>query len=363
MTLPPDQLTDREALVAYRALLALLRPQLSPPLADLARSLAAPLTEPQRAWLVRRSVQEGVADWLQARHREGLLELSEPQLRQLQQASVSQTRRTLEADALRLLLRPLLHGPAAPLAQIKGASIEQRCYPSGVMRHCADVDVLAAEADLPALEDQLRRLGLTSVRRDPSGRTVQFAGSAAGAALDLHLRLACPRRYPRYATAETAKTALQRAGFLRDGTKVLAPADATLHLLVHLATGLGGDLRHLADADQWLQKIHDPPLRQIVVMAGEIGVNRAVGAALSWLAELPLGAVDRRSAGLQTLPQPDRALAHLQRRLVLRHYLRHGPVLPPPLSVLTELLCVDFPRGAVGLAKLLAQAGVGPARP
>jgi hypothetical protein len=354
---------NRDMLPAYRALLALLRPQLSPPLADLARSLAAPLTEPQRAWLVRRSVQEGAADWLQARHREGLLELTEPQLRQLQQATGLQTRRTLEADALRLLLRPLLHGAAAPLALIKGASVEQRCYPPGVMRHCADVDVLAADADLPALEDHLRRLGLHGVRRDPSGRTVQFAGPGAGAALDLHLRLACPRRYPRYATAEIAKTALQRAGFLRDGTKVLAPADATLHLLVHLATGLGGDLRHLADADQWLQRIKDPPLRQIVVMAEENGVHRAVRAALAWLAELPLGAVDRRLTGLQTLPGPDRALAHLQRRLVQRHYLRRGPVLPPPLSALTELLCVDFPRGAVGLAALVAGAGAGPPRP
>ena len=350
-------------LAAYLALLALLRPQLSSPLADLARSLAAPLTELQRAWLVRRSVQEGAADWLLARHREGLLELAGPQVRELQQATARQTRRTLEADALRQMLRPLLHGAAAPLALIKGASIEQRCYPPGVVRHSSDVDVLAAEADLPALEDQLRRLGLPSVRRDPSGRTVQFAGPGAGAALDLHLRLACPRRYPRYGSAETAQTALQRADFLRDGTKVLAPADATLHLMVHLATGLGGDLRHLADADQWLQKIKDPPLRQIMVMAEENCVNRAVRAALSQLAQLPLGAVDRRLASPQAMPAPDRALAHLQRRLVRRHYLRHGPVLPPPLLALTELLCVDFPRGAVGLAKLIAHGGASEPRP
>lgn len=355
MAAPSAVTRPADMLPAYRALLALLRPQLSPPLAERARTLAAPLSLAQRQWLVERAVQEGAAEWLLRRCGDGVVELPPLLLQPLQRAASAQARRTLQADALRLRLRPLLAGAAAPLTLLKGASIEQRAYPTGVIRPCTDVDVLTSVELLPEVDAQLRRWGYVCARRDPSGRTHQYHGPPGDAALDLHLRLACPRRFPRYGAAAVAQQALQRGELLADGTRVLAPADASLHLLVHLAAGLGGDLRHLADADQWLRALPEPSVAQLLATAAPLGAARAVRAALGWLAQLPHGAVDRASLALAAVSAADLALAGLQRRWALGHYLRHGPVLPPALLALTELLCVDFPRGAVGLARLAAE--------
>lgn len=335
-------------LEAYRALRAVLRPVVPPVERERVAAQVQRLSADQRTWLLRRAMQESAAGWLLEQRRQGLLALDGGELARVQAAAAQELRRTMEADALRLQLLPLLAGPVPQLLLIKGAATEQRAYPPGVPRPCVDVDAAVIPSQLIAAQGFLRGLGLTCVRRDPIGRTHQYAHPNGGATLDLHLRLGCPKRFPRFGTAERLEAAMDRASALADGTRVLSPADATLHLLLHLAAGLGGDLRHLADAAQWLQ-VFPPDPQELAKRAQEAGLARAVAAACGWLVELAPAIAQPLLAALGPRPWGERILDNLQHQRVRAHYLRHGPALDQPLSALTELLTVDFPRGALGL--------------
>ncbi len=337
-------------LQAYRVLMRMLRPVVT------TRDEAAQLSDAQRDWLVRRAIQERGASWMLTHAAQGLVHLTSGQRAALQEAANVEMRRVLEADALRQSLRALFTGPSSALLLLKGASIEERAYPPGIMRPSIDVDALVAPNALPEVHTFLARNGLACVYRAPTGRTEQWVGAGGGASLDLHLRLGCPVRFPAYGTSQVVDAAVARATRLSDGTRVLHPIDATLHLLVHLAAGLGGDLRHVADTRQWLGQ-HGDALASVSAMAAHVGVLRAVRAAAAWLVDAsdpsaPLEALVAR------MPAADRHLARLQRVVVQRYYLRHGPPLPPSLCALTELLTVDFPRGAVGLAGLTGNAAL-----
>ncbi len=338
---------DRQA---YRVLTQVLRPVMKTP------GDAAQLAAGQRDWLVRRAIQERGASWLLGHAAQGLVQWTSGQRAALQEAANIEMRRVLEADALRQRLRPLFAGPSAALLLLKGTSIEERAYPPGILRPAIDVDALVAPDALPDVRRFLARSGMACVYRAPSGRTEQYVGAGGGASLDLHLLLGCPVRFPTYGTPQVVAAAAARATQLADGTRVLHPIDATLHLLVHLAAGLGGDLRHVADARQWLAQ-HGDALTSVPTLAAQLGVMRAVRAAAAWLAE-PLNPSAPLEALVAQLPPVDRQLVRLQRAAVQRYYLRQGPPLPPGLSALTELLTVDFPRGAVGLASLTGHAAL-----
>lgn len=335
-------------LQAYAALRVLLRPAVPPAERERVAAQVERLNDPQRAWLLRRAVQESGAVWLLEQRRQGLLRLDGPELARLQAAAANELRRTMEADALRHQLKPMLTGRLPQLLMLKGAATEERAYPPGVPRPCVDVDAAVVPGQLSTAQAFLADLGLVCVRRDPSGRTHQYAHPSGGATLDLHLRLGCPKRFPRFGTAEQLEKAMDRSVQLADGTRVLSVPDATLHLLQHLAAGLGGDLRHLADAAQWLQ-VFPPDPQKLVESADEFGLTRALAAALGWLADLAPAITQQVLDALGPRPLVERVLDNLQHQRVLAHYLRHGPALDQPLSALTELLTVDFPRGALGL--------------
>lgn len=335
-------------LEAYRALRAVLRPVVPPPERERVTAQIQRLSADQRTWLLRRAMQESGAWWLLEQRRQGVLALDGSELARVQTAADQELRRTMEADALRLQLLPLLAGPVPQLLLIKGAATEQRAYPPGVPRPCVDVDAAVISSQLIVVQAFLCDLGLACVRRDPSGRTHQYAHPNGGATLDLHLRLACPKRFPRFGTAERLEAAMDRASALTDGTRVLSPPDATLHLLLHLAAGLGGDLRHLADAAQWLQ-VFPPEPQDLLARAEEAGLARAVAAACGWLVDIAPAITRPLLAAVGPRPLGERLLENLHHQRVLAHYLRHGPALDQPLSALTELLTVDFPRGALGL--------------
>lgn len=341
-------ISNQPELQAYHALRGLMRPVVPPTDRDRVAGQVERLNDQQRAWLLRRAVQESGAVWLLEQRRQGLFRLDGPELARLQAAAANELRRTMEADALRHQLKPLLTGPVPQLLLIKGAATEERAYPRGVPRPCVDVDAAVIPAQLATVQAFLSDLGLACVRRDPSGRTHQYAHPSGGATLDLHLRLGCPKRFPRFGTAEQLEAAMARAATLTDGTRVLSPADATLHLLLHLAAGLGGDLRHLADAAQWLQ-VFPPDPQKLVENAKESGLARAVAAACGWLATLVPAITQPVLDALGPRPLAERILENLQHQRVVAYYLRHGPALDQPLSALTELLTVDFPRGALGL--------------
>ena len=333
---------------AYRVLRSLLRPDVPHLHRQAVGAELDILSAEQRAWLVGRVLQERGSAWLLEHHRVGMVRLQAHELSQLQVAAGRDLRRTLEADALRRQLQPLLCGNGPQLLLLKGASIEQLVYPKGVMRPCIDVDVAVVPAQQPAVEAYFAELGLVCIHRDKSGRTAHFGQPSGGATLDLHLRLACPKRFPRYATLHHLEAAVARSTALADGTRVLAQADATLHLLVHLAAGLGGDLRHLADAAQWL-KVCVPDAGALAQTASELGLARTLRAACTWLADLEPAITLTLLQALGPGNAADSALQNLQHRQVLASYLRRGPALTKPLSALTELCTLDFPRGALGL--------------
>ncbi len=339
---------NQPELQAYHALRGLLRPVVPPADRDRVATQVQRLSADQRSWLLQRTAQERGAGWLLEHRRQGLFQLEGPELAALQRAAATELRRTLEADALRRQLLPLLSGPVPQLLLLKGAATEQRVYPPGVMRHCIEVDALAIPGQLAAVLEALRDLGLRCIHRDASGRTEHYAHPAGGATLDLHLRLACPWRFPRYGTAQQLEAAAARLTLLADGSRVLCPSDATLQLLVHLTAGLGGDLRHLADAAQWLLVLPPDP-NALASAAKELGLARAVAASCGWLADLEPAITQPLLQALGPRPLADTILDNLQHQQVVAHYLRHGPALAAPLNALSELLTVDFPRGALGL--------------
>jgi hypothetical protein len=273
----------------------------------------------------------------------------------LQRAASLEVQRTLQAEALRLALMPVLCANPPILLLLKGSSLEARAYPPGVLRPCTDLDLLVVPGQVAMAQKALRQLGLLPGKVDASGRTQRFDGGTSGCAVDLHFRLGCPRRYPRYGTAEVVASAAQQAVRLADGCWTLAPVDTTVHLLVHLAAGLGGDLRHLADANQWLATAagQGGHALQVGSRIDQLGLLRAVRAGLATLAAVPGSVVAAQLlAALGPIPPTDRSLLQLQRHLVATQYAQHGPVLPPPLLVLTELATVDGLAGFRGLLAL-----------
>lgn len=334
----------------------LLRPVLDPALIPLAQQLATQVTPLDTAWLVRTGVAERAATWLLPALDQVALPITTAERALLQRAASLEVQRTLQAEALRLALLPVLGGKQPLLLLLKGSSIEARAYPPGILRPCTDLDLLVAPGQFALARKALLQVGLLPGTVDASGRTQRFDGGTAGCAVDLHFRLGCPRRYPRYGTDGVVAAAVQRAVRLADGSRTLAPVDTTVHLLVHLAAGLGGDLRHLADANQWLATAAQQGVtaEQIRTLVAQLGLLRAVHAGLATLAALPGSAVAAQYLNqFRPVPRVDRALLQLQRRLVATHYAQHGPVLPPPLLAVTELATVDGLAGLQGLLALL----------
>jgi len=333
----------------------LLRPVLDPALVPLAQQLVAGVAPQDTAWMVRTAVAERAATWLLPSLDLVALPVTAADRALLQRAASLEVQRTLQAEALRLALMPVLCANPPILLLLKGSSLEARAYPPGVLRPCTDLDLLVVPGQVAMAQKALRQLGLLPGKVDASGRTQRFDGGTSGCAVDLHYRLGCPRRYPRYGTAEVVAAATQRAVRLADGCWTLAPVDTTVHLLLHLAAGLGGDLRHLADANQWLvtAAIQAVNAKQVRLLVEQLGLLRAVRAALATLAALPGSAVAAHYlADFGPIPRADRALVALQRHLAANHYAQHGPVLPPPLLVLTELATVDGMAGLQGLQAL-----------
>lgn len=204
----------------------------------LIETLAA-LSQGQQQAVVRHLTGAGVAVWV-AGH--GLQWAAAAQ-QQLADAAAREVHRTMAAQRQMWSVVAAIEAQLGPVVLVfKGWAVEQLAYAAPLVRPCTDVDLVIAPGQMGAVAEVLRQLGM-QLHHTRSG-AAHWLG--VDTAVDVHDAPIDPRRCPAFADAG-AITALFARAVRKQGVPVLADADQAALLLLHATTGLGSDLRHLAD--------------------------------------------------------------------------------------------------------------------
>lgn len=328
---------DRDTL---RLLVLLARPVVRPQDLPEIKRLAACLAPGSWHLLADRALYTRTAPWV-LQHLQALpLPVPSQVLASLAALRDSMLQRTLDCDQVRARIAPLLQDVHGPALLLKGRAIEARAYPPGVLRPSVDVDLLVRPGSLPRVEKALQDLGLRPI--GPEGRHVRgWALPGARAGLDVHSYLLDPRRFPQFARHPSRLFA--RAAVGPSGLLELEPLAQTLHLLAHLTTGLYADLRHLADAAQWVAVVRPDP-RELagLLRAWHLeSAGRAALAAIHWFD--PHAGADALLDALGGAHWRGKAFA-----VVARQHLCHaGTVQPRWLAGLGLLAHLESPLGQI----------------
>jgi hypothetical protein len=158
-----------------------------------------------------------------------------------------------------------------PFLVLKGAALAYTVYPKPALRHCHDLDLLAAPEDLRRAATALREADFS-----PAGDGFRLV-HATGMPIELHGRLF---RLPYYGQPVDQSSMVVRQEVAGVPVRVLAPAEALLHVCGHASCSPSRDtLRWVSDA--WYLLAASPELRWDSVVAT---VRR-------WRLALPLSAM------------------------------------------------------------------------
>jgi hypothetical protein len=270
--------------VVLQLLIALARPELDPATAAQTRTLAGRATAAD--WLALAESASGQRSSAWVWHNAVLLGLEPAPAakKALLRASRALTRSTMAADALLRRIEPLLVGPAPPAMLVKGAVVEARAYPAGLMRPQLDVDIVARPGAMPEVVAWLRERGFKDHWTTRSGHELALADPEAPSVVEVHRTILCPYRFAPFARPEVSERLFARGQRDERGRLVPGDIDHTAFLLTHLVELVYADLRHVADCATWLRRVSvDPAAVQAVgatwlatraVAAGVLAVER-----------------------------------------------------------------------------------------
>ncbi len=289
----------------------LSRPVLAQPMRDVALPLLARLDSAQQLAVAQALAQCGVACWVTG-HQLTWTPLAQ---QALQAAAAREMRRTMAATLQMQSLVGTIVAQLGPVVLVfKGWAVEQWAYAPPLVRPCSDIDLLVRPDAQAAVAALLPKLGL----RMHHQRVGAAHWLADDTAVDVHSAPIEPRRCPAFAQPQAVEALFARAA-LCDGIAVVGAVDQAALLLLHAATGLGGDRRHLGDLAHWWHRapVAPEPVAQTLI---------------SWRAALPAVIV-----------------AH-----TVRDHSREAP--PPALLALIRLLPTpgwraDAATAAVGIAR------------
>lgn len=220
-------------------------------------------------------------------------------------ASVQQLRRTMHAEAAarRVLAAIDAHRPGAVLL-FKGSAVERLAYPRGVPRPTSDVDLLVRPGGGPAVAAVLGSLGATLHHR----RSGADHWQCQDVAVDVHSAPIDPRRCPALGDPRAIEALFARAP--ATDPAAAGAADQGAILLLHLITGLGGDLRHLGDLLQWFRGSAAPAAEVAAILSDWQAAPAAAIAITAVRAHAlgePVPAADELAARLHASPWRIRA--------------------------------------------------------
>lgn len=263
--------------IVLRLLIALGRPVLDPAQTAQTRALVAIASADDWASLAAAARNQKTSAWVW--HNLETLGIEPPAAASavLLKACRELTRMTMAADSLLSRIEPLLVG-AAPLAMlIKGAVIEARVYPDGVLRPQMDVDIVARPGCMREIVTWLRDRDFTDQWTTRSGHEIGLADPSGPSVVEVHRTIVCPYRFAPFAEPVVSERLFQRADRDARGRLVPSSVDHTAFLLTHLVELVYADLRHVADCAAWLRGVEvDPAAVRSVAVAWQ--ATRAIAA-------------------------------------------------------------------------------------
>jgi hypothetical protein len=198
----------------------------------------------------------------------------------------------------------LLDQHAVAHVVFKGALVRHLLYAKPHLRPSADVDLLVAPADAPAVVRLLVQHGC-SLHQTPKWDTHEVSLSRHGVALDLHWNLLRPGRMRHDIASELLASRLRRHG-------LWSPADRhlTAVMLVHPAITdyVTGPLISIVDIDRWLRRCQ-VDWDDVVGLLERMGLRAAAWTTLRW------------TRHLFATPVPDDVMAALAPSFWRRRYL------------------------------------------
>jgi hypothetical protein len=212
----------------------------------------------------------------------------------------------------------VLNRAGIPFLVLKGAALGEGCYPSPVLRHTGDIDLLLRKDDAARAADLFaglgwRRASVTSpVARHH--RHLPPLTHESGLPLELHHRIA-----PAFYTVpyDQLRARSVRTTITGGAARVLSPADSLLHTCLHAMVSARG-LRWIVDA--WFIVWRHPDLDWAVF----------IETARASRATLPVHAALRYLAEEMAVPVPERVVADARRHAAASGFLARWAARPIP---------------------------------
>ena len=308
---------------------ALGRVHLDPAKTPEIRALSDSLGDAQWLELSRRADRLKTAPW--GWHHASALALDVPRESRdvLQAASRDLGRKTIASDVLLRTLNPLLVGEAPDAMLIKGAVVEARAYPEGLMRPQVDIDIVARPGRMRAIVAWLRAQGFTDAWTTRSGHEVGLADPSGPSVVEVHRTIVCPYRFAPFTRPQVSRALFSDGQ--RDGHGRLVPADVehTAFLLLHLVELIYADQRHVADAAAWMRAVPVDP-QAVAAVAHRWQASRAVAAGVAAVERFDPGALGPgwRCLVADAPDDTQHLVAELLRKRV--RSLRHGRIRQHP---------------------------------
>jgi len=273
----------------------LARPLFPDDVARRARDVCARLDAVSWKRLAGRAVHQRVASWVLSNIDAARIEAPAAARRTLRQGAKTLAMRTLASDVLLRRLQPLITGKRPDAMLIKGAVVESRAYPKGVLRPQVDVDIVARPGCMATVMSGLGERGFTRTWTSRSGHDIGMREPDGPGIVEVHRTIVCPYRFAPFASPAVNERLFERAirngpGQGDDGRLVPCDVDHTAFLLVHLVEELFTDLRHIADAAAWLRAVEVDP-GAVWSVAASWHARRAVATAVAAIAAFDPGAL------------------------------------------------------------------------
>lgn len=250
---------------ACRLLRGLARPVLPAATgADLA-ALAHGLPEAAWSGLTDRLGGGRVAGWFLANADAVAVPLPTTARKALERHAAADLRRSLNTQRLLSRLAPALLAGARPdCLVLKGVGVERRAYPTTIVRHSVDIDLLPRPDAVARTYAALRDLGLQQTYLSRSHHVRTMSEPVGGGAVEVHEQPLCPYRFAPMRSSALVEALFDRSVEIRGGiaagtARTLADVDHTAYLLAHLGEGVFAEQRHLADLCLWLRVVQPDP--------------------------------------------------------------------------------------------------------